>query len=233
MLKFLFCSLLLVNLALLALEFGYLEPVWASGHEPLRMKQQISPDKLRLLNAAAPRAAAPVAAKPEVAPVDVAKVETPPAPISCIELGDFNEAEASRFETRIAALALNARISQRRVADASSYMVYIPAQADKESADRKAAELRRLQVKDFYVISDDSALRYGISLGIFKTRSAAESHLADLVKKGVHSARVGGRGAGGGDKVAFQLHDLDAPRAASAEKLAGSFSSIVERECAQ
>ncbi len=226
--KLIVAALLLINLALFAWYRGYLEPVWPSGHEPQRLQQQIAPEKIRLLATSPPPTQTPVAvavAEPSV------KTAVAPAVASCVELGNFNEADAARFEAQIDALALNQRLSRRTVTDATSYMVYIPPQADKDAVERKSGELRRLDVRDFYVVQAEGDLHYAISLGIFKTRAAAESHLAELVRKGVRSARVGGRGAGG-DKVAFQLRDLTETGLASASRLADTFSKIEQRECA-
>lgn len=223
MLKIFFCALVLANLALFALQRGYLESFVPSGHEPQRLQQQLNPEKMRLLSSTA--AIAPAPTPPAVA----REVVAAPA-ASCAELGDFSEAEASRFEAKLGALTGNARLSRRIVADPTSYMVYIPSQGDKEGADRKAGELRRMQVTDFFVMQSAGDLRFGISLGIFKTRSAAEAHLAELTRKGVHSARVGGRGAGAG-KFALQLHDLDGERLAGALRLVAGFNGIVQREC--
>ena len=225
MLKFLVVVLLLVNAFLFALYRGYLEPIWPSGREPQRLQQQITPEKIRLLGSVA------AVAVPVPAPTPVPKAVAAPSTASCIELGNFNEAEATRFEAQISALSLNERLSRRTVTDAASYMVFIPPLADKESADRKGAELRRLDVKDFFVMQSGGDMRFAISLGIFKTRAAADQHLAELVNKGVRSARVGGRGAGG-DKIAFQLRDLNEDGLARAVKLADTFDKIDQRECA-
>lgn len=240
--KFILAALVLINLTLFAWYRGYLEPAWPSGREPQRMQQQIAPEKIRLLGAkplvpaAAELIKAPALAATPAMPATPATPATPASPVSapaapsCIELGNFSENEAARFEAQVGALALNARLSRRTVSEASSFMVLIPPLGDKEAADRKSGELRRLEVKDFYVVQGEGELRYAISLGIFKTRAAAEMHLAELVRKGVRSARVNGRGASG-DKIAFQLRDLNESGLASAQRLANGFNKIEQREC--
>jgi hypothetical protein len=106
-------------------------------------------------------------------------------------------------------------------------MVYIPSQGDKEGAERKSGELRRLSIKDFYVLQEQGELRYGISLGVFRSKAAAEQHLAELTQQGVRSARVGARGVGL-NKVALQLRGLDDAMVARVVKLA----KVDRRECA-
>lgn len=242
--KFILAVLVLINLTLFAWYRGYLEPIWPSGHEPQRLQQQISPEKIRVLAATpsvppAPAIRPALAAAPTPAPAASEAIATVAAPAaltaptaaSCIEFGNFSQNEAARFEAQAAALALNQRLSRRSVSDASSYMVLIPPLPDKETADRKAGELRRLDVKDFYVVQTEGELRFAISLGIFKSRAGAEAHLAELVRKGVHSARVSGRGASN-DKIAFQLRDLDQSGVVNVQRLANSFGKIEQRECA-
>jgi hypothetical protein len=220
MLRTFFWLLLLLNAALLALNSGYLDAYLPGGHEPQRQQQQLSPDKLRLLGT--------VDLQPP--PLVLAQAEPAPAP-SCVELGDFSDLDASRFETRVAALSLEQAMTRRRVVDSASYIVYIPSQGDKEGADRKAGELRRLEIKDFFVMQGEGELRFGISLGIFKTKTAAEAHLAELMKKGVRSARIGGRGAGS-SKVAFMLRGVGEADLANVLKVAASISKVDRRDCA-
>ena len=223
MLKIVVLILLALNAALFALIGGYLEPLYPSGREPQRLQQQLGADKLRLLgkNATQPATAAvpPPVAEAPAAPTAVS--------VACFELGDFSRAESTRLEAQLAALSLTDRITRRAISDGSSFMVYIPSQGDKEAADRKSGELRRLQVKDFYVLQEAGELRYAISLGVFKSRAAAEQHLAELVQQGVRSARIGARGAGL-NKVALQLRGLDDAMLAKVVKLA----KVEQRECA-
>ena len=70
-------------------------------------------------------------------------------------------------------------------------------------------------------IAPQGDMRNAISLGIFKTRGAAETHLAELVRQGVRSARIIGRGESAA-KIAFQLRGLDDATVAAAAKLANT-----------
>ncbi len=231
MLKMFLILLIVANAALAALNAGYLELWIGSGHEPQRLQQQINPEKIRLIsgNAALPSLASDAGIAPAPAPINAANViaTPPPAAVACIELGNFTEAEASRLEVRLRDVVVADRLARRRVVDPSSFMVYIPPQGDKPGADRKAGELRRLGIADFFVMQTQGELRYAISLGIFKTRLAAEGHLAELVRQGVRSARVTGRGDSA-VKIAFQLRGLDDAAVATAVKLA----KTEQRDCA-
>ena len=106
MLKFVLGALLVANLAMFVIERG--EP---AGHEPARMKNQLNPDRIRLLPATAASAPATVADAPAAAatPSGAAASAVPAAAntaAACIELASFTAAEAGRFEARMAELGL-------------------------------------------------------------------------------------------------------------------------------
>jgi hypothetical protein len=223
MLKFLFWLLLLANGALFAYHQGYLNKIFPDGREPARLNRQLNADKLT-------RIAADTAA-----PADVVKAATAAAPAAllesaagvknaCVQIGTFDAAEAKRIQPRLAALVPAERISERPVQDkdAARHIVMIPPMGSKEAADKKAGELKRFGVSDFYVIQDNSPLRWAISLGVFKSEEAANTHLASLKEKGVRSARIAPFGQST-VHVAFRLSDVDAATRSALEKLKADF----------
>lgn len=226
MLKFIFWVLLLVNAALLALNLGALDAVVPDGREPQRIKNQIHPEQLILLSAGEKAAAA------AVVPVAAAPVPAPPALIACTEIGNFPLAEARRFEAQLAALALGERQSRRNVGAIASYMVYIPSQGDQAGAQKKVLELRQRGVSNFFIMQDNANpdLRWGISLGVFKTEAAARNLLAALRQQGVQSARIGSRSAATSN-VVFQVRDLDPAGLAELERIAADFPQQQLRRC--
>ncbi|MDB5915807.1 MAG: hypothetical protein JWR40_41 [Massilia sp.] len=219
MLKFIFWSLLALNALLFAYSRGLLGNYNGNEHEPARLKEQMGTDKLRLVPA------------PTVSPIPVA--EAPAAAIAaCIETGSFSVAEARRFEARLAPLQLGERQSRLNVAatDPTSHIVFIPPQGSKEAAERKAGELKSRGVTDYFIVSDNSALRWGISLGVFKTEAAAQTLLAALGKQGVHSARMAARGIHP-SKLAFRFSAVDAATRAKIDTLTGPFAGVETRNC--
>ncbi|HYD81166.1 MAG TPA: SPOR domain-containing protein [Paucimonas sp.] len=214
MLKIVFALLLLANAALFAYHQGYLSAGPAEVREPGRMTRQLNADRIQLLPAAA--ADAPPASVAEVA--------------ACTEIGSFDAEEAKRFDARIAALALGERVTQRAIDEPSRHIVFIPPQGNKEGADKKAGELKKLGVKDFYVIQDAGELKWGISLGIFRTEEAARAHLTALNQKGVRSARLAPYAAAP-SKVAYRLRDLDAAARAELDKIKADFPQQEIRGC--
>ncbi|MFC7516328.1 SPOR domain-containing protein [Herbaspirillum sp. GCM10030257] len=258
MLKFIFWSLVLANGVLLAYQQGYFDTMVPSGHEPARLKNQLNPDKVKLLPppestpAAEPKPvseAAPEARKVQAVAASTPTPATTPAPVTasalaatpepapkkvavlaCAEIGNFNADEAKKFSARIASLALGGRVSQHPVQEVATHMVYIPPQGDREAAEKKASELRRLGISDFYIIQDNSPMRWGISLGVFRMEEAARAHLASLNQKGVRSARIGQRSATS-SMVAFQLHELDEDTKNAVEKIKAGFVKQEIRDC--
>jgi hypothetical protein len=225
MLKFVFGALLVANLAMFVIERG--EP---AGHEPARMKNQLNPDRIRLLpasaSAPAPASDAPAAPVPPVAPA----AATAAAAGACIELASFTAAEAGRFEARMAELGLADRVSRREVPTPSSYMVMIPPQGSREAADAKTEELRRLGVTDTFIIQDNSPRRWGIALGTFRSEEAAQSHLAAMGRRGVRTARVEQFGTGPA-RIAIQLRGLDAAAEAQITRARAEFPRQEAQGC--
>jgi len=150
--------------------------------------------------------------------------------VACTEIGDFDAADAGRFEAELAVLPLGSRLVRQVTPAPTRYMVFIPPQGSKEGADKKAAELKQLGVNDFFVIQDGSPQQWGISLGIFKTEDAARKHLAELGAKGVHTARIGPHGPDA-TRIAFRLHDLSAAEQATLQKIRQDFPRQQARGC--
>lgn len=235
MLKFIFWTLLGANVLLLAYGEGYLGHFSGDEHEPARIQNQLKASQMLMLasNGAPLEPAAASGASATATAIAAASAATPAASaavaaadklMACTEFGNFVAADARRFETQVEALNLGERQSRHDVAsqDISSYIVYIPPQANKEAADHKTEELKQLGVTNYFVISDASPLRWAISLGVFKTEAAAQNLLASLVKQGVHGAKVSPRYASG-KQVAYQFRDLDSATKARLDQIAAAF----------
>lgn len=222
MLKFVFWTLLCINGVLLAYSQGALGNFAGNEREPARMKNQLNTDKLVLMSAARINAAA---ASPAAAPAA-------PAPPACFEWGDLALADARRFETRLAPLDLGTRLVRRAAAmsDPTSHIVFVPPQGSKEAAERKTAELKAMGVTNYFIMNDNSPMKWGISLGVFKSEAAAQTLLASLNKQGVHSARLAARGAQA-SKLAFQFRSIDATTKSQIDDIAGSFAALAPRSC--
>lgn len=243
MLKLIFWALLAANGLLFAYQQGYLETLLPSGREPARMRNQLNADKIKLISGAVPTppapathpitaasssAAAPATSSAVAAPEKTAQAASQAGPVSCIEIGNFTGAEARRFEAHLASVAPGSKFARREIQEAGSHMVFIPPQDGKEGADRQVAELRRLDISDFYVIQDNSSQRWGISLGIFKSEEAARAHLQILMQKGIRNAQlVDYRLAS--NRIAFQLRE---PDTGNLDRIKAGFPRQEVRGCA-
>lgn len=224
MLRLLFLCLLIANALLLALALGYVANPVFEARQPQRLSLQQNATRLKLVSAEF------ATAPPVVIEVPVSAPQLKLEPISCMDWGIFMAADLAKVETRLKELALGSRQSRQNVQQSASNMVFIPSLGSKEAAEKKALELTHLGVRDFFIIQDQSALRWAISLGVFKTEEAAKQQLASLVGKGVHSARIGVRTVET-NKFNFTFKNLTAPEHGSLDKLKQDFPAQELRSC--
>ncbi|PHV08055.1 hypothetical protein CSQ96_05095 [Janthinobacterium sp. BJB412] len=229
MLKFIFWSLLAANAALLAYGQGYLGHFSGNEREPARLQNQLNGGKLTLVSAERANGAAGVAS---TAGSPAAAKPAPPQLLACLEIGNFVLADARRFEAQLAPLGLGDRQARHNLpgTEVSSYIVFIPPQGSKEGADKKAAELKQLGVTNYFVMSDNSAMRWAISLGVFKTEPAAQNLLAALQKQGVRSAKLAPR-MSGSKLLAYQFRDVDATLKDKLDQLRAGHPGTETRAC--
>jgi hypothetical protein len=222
--------------------------------DALPMAQQLDPGKLRIVperelaqiaaappapgGGPAPKAGAPspeaaAAAKAAAEPVAPAKPAPPPepAPLACVEWGSFSPQEATRAEQRLEPLALGARLAQFRGEETAGWWVFIPPQANRTAAQKKAAELKKLGVDEYFVVQEDGKLRWSLSLGVFRTEEAARARLEALRARGVRSAQVGRRETRV-PKLWFQVKSVDAALNARLQELAREFEGATLHDCA-
>lgn len=237
MLKFVFWALLALNAALFAYAQGYLGKVEDGEREPQRLKNQLATERVVMLTAAQARAAAEVAAAPAAAQAPPAEPAPPvPAPavetIACTQAGPFSPGDVRRFESRIARLDLGARVARTSVPfqEVTSHLVYLPPSGGKEGADRRVAELKERGVQNFFVMQGESPLKWAVSLGVFKTETAAQSLAAALAKQGVRGVRVLPRGPQG-TRAAWQFRALTPDERARVAGIADDFAGVQLRAC--
>lgn len=232
MLKFVFLFLLFANGVLFAYHQGRLEKLFPSGREPARIGRQINPDKFKLVPAPPANASEAASATATAAASEPAgpEAEEKQSQLACTEIGNFTAAEAKRFEARLATSPVAGKLSRRAVQEISSHMILIPPQDGKEGADKKAGELRRMGITDFYVIQDGNDQRWGISMGIFKTEEAARTRLTALNQQGVRSARLVEYNMQL-VRVAFQVRDPDDEAQGIIAKIKSEFPRQEIRAC--
>ena len=220
----LFLALLLANLAFFAWSrYG------ASGDaaDAAPLARQIEPGKLKLI---APGDLPPPAPpKKPAAPVVAPAAASAPA-IACLEWGSFTLADAPGAEKALGPLALGERLAQRRTEETAGWWVYMPSQGSRQAAIRKAAELKKLGVDEYFIVQEEGAYRWALSLGVFRTEEAARARLAALGSQGVRTARIGARETVV-PKVWLQVKAVDAPLQARLKEIARQVEGSELREC--
>ena len=230
MLKFVFWALLALNALVFAYAQGYLGKLDGAEREPQRLKNQLAAERMVLLSPAEARAAAEVSAPQPAEPVPAVApaLET----IACTQAGVFAAADARRFETRVNRLDLGTRVTRTSLPfqEVTSHLVYLPPNGGKEGADRRVAELKEKGVENFFVMQGDSPLKWAVSLGVFKTETAAQTLVAALGKQGVRGVRVLPRGPLG-TRAAWQFRDLTPDERSRVAGIADDFTGVQLRPC--
>ncbi|MDQ1832806.1 SPOR domain-containing protein [Massilia scottii] len=255
MLKFIFWTLLAINAVLFAYGQGMLGNFRENEREPGRMRNQLGTENIKLVAARPPpspetEAAAepepvvapptpvlvmtkPAAAVPAPAePKPESKPEPKPDLVACTLVGNFAPPEARRFEAMLSPLALGQRQTRENVAvpEVTSHIVFIPSPGSKEAADRKAAELKELGVTSYFIMNDNSPMKYAISLGVFKSETSAQTLLATLIKQGVVGAKVAGR-TSQATKMAYRFRALEPAAKAKVDAIVARFPDQESRSC--
>lgn len=207
--------LVLVNVLFYAFSAGY----FGRPHNPdaHRVEQQLMPERMRIVSrgeapktpAGPPAPAEPVAqegvaaaqttpeaekeepAAPPVAPAPAVVAAAPVAEANvCLAWPHLSAADADRVAALLAGKFADFRIKRQiEPGEGNGWWVFIPPLAGKAEADKKAAELRALEVTDYFILQDGVS-RHAISLGVFSSEKGAQDRLSELKAKGVRSARV-------------------------------------------
>lgn len=126
------------------------------------------------------------AALPVSAPISAPAVER-----ACFEWGEFSGTDIDLVAKELKKLNLGDSVSRHDIDRPLGYWVYIPPVNSKAAVAQKVSQLKALGVTDYFVVQDAGEWLNAISLGVFKTREAAQSFLDGLHDKGIRSARVG------------------------------------------
>lgn len=230
--KLIFWALLAANAALFAYGQGYLGKVEGGEREPQRLKSQLARERMVMLSAAEARAAAEAAPTATEAPLAPEPAPAPVATIACTQAGSFAAPDARRFETRIERLGFGERQSRTSVPyqEVTSHLVYLPPNGGKEGADRRVAELKEKGVTNYFVMQGEGPMKWAVSLGVFKTETAAQSLIAALGKQGVRGARVLPRGPQS-TRAAWQFRDLTEEERTRLAGIADDFAGVQLRPC--
>lgn len=170
--------LVLANLLFFAWTRDYLG--MSRDPDAFRAGEQLHADRIRIISNDEP-------------PPEVSRKETTAAKSAvevCALVSELSPAEAEAAEQALAEKLPAFRVARTVVPGTSSYWVHIPPLKNKREADNKVAELKKLGVKELFIMQDSGASNLAISLGLYSTEVAAESALEALKAQGVRSAKV-------------------------------------------
>lgn len=175
--KFFVFLLVLLNLLFYALSQGLLGQ--SDNPDAGRMQQQIAVDRIKIVA----RGDAPATKTAETVPE--------PATESCLRWEQLDIGNADRLEIFIKENFSQLAVKRQTIAgEGSSWWVFIPPLPGKAEAEKKAAELQRLGITDYFIVQDNGANRFAISLGLFSSEKGGQDRLGELKAKGVRSAKV-------------------------------------------
>jgi hypothetical protein len=170
------------------------------SREPDRMVAQLSPEKIRIV-ATSKSDANSSAAEPgqesesgkqtvaENAPGEMT-ASSARATERCREVSALPLDEAEKLKTAIAATGGLVTVTIRPLTEIQSFWLRIPPLRNREEAEKKAAEIKKFGVSDFFVVQDEGPNLNAISLGLFHSEQAAEELRSRLTKKGVRSMDI-------------------------------------------
>lgn len=232
MMRTVFWILLLVNVVFFAvMQWGGA----LTGEPPLQSQSVLNADKMRLLGASQVAESQPAVAS--VVPVSALAPSSAPVPAIppkqeariCLEWGEFSGPDLARVKTALAGLKLGDRLGRREVEYHNGYWAYIPALKDKAAVAQKIEQLKARGVEEYFVVQEAGPLLNAISLGVFKTREAAQKFVNDLHARDVGSAQVGERSSKLKATV-FVLNGLDAALSARLIALYRDFPESGQKE---
>lgn len=229
MIRAIFWLVLLINVALFVLmKWG-----GALVHDDSSLLTQpaLSPEKIKLWlpsAAEAPSSVAPAASATlpvQPAPASAILPASPPAPApasatasatACLEWGEFSGSDLMHARDNLAALKLGDRLMQHQLEHTIGYWVYLPPAKTHAETNKRIAQIRKIGVKQYFVVQEKGKWHNAISLGVFKSADLAQKFLAHLKAQGLKNAAAGERKT----KLKFTVFVLKNPDAGTLSKLA-------------
>jgi cell division septation protein DedD len=193
-LRFLFILFLLFNALAYAAISGWFG-IGSSPSEAERLTGQINSEHIKLLgpppqpptrvpdSAIAPPVVTVVPPPPPPPPT---VRQTPERPARCVMWSNLSAADINRLQNMLRSAGIEYNVSERETT--SSWWVRIPPLPNREAAEQQVRELRERGVIDIFIVRDPGPNQWAISLGNFKTESAARRYVGQLQMQGVSTA---------------------------------------------
>jgi hypothetical protein len=183
MLRFFVLFLVLANGAYYAWVNGHLAKLGFAPtvqQEPQRLRAQINPQAVRLLNASDVR-------REQAQEQLLAEQQAASKATVCLESGWLNDSQADTIRAAAASLPDNTWRMDSST-QAPRWIIYMGKYANAEALNTKKSELRQLGVS--FESLQTASLEPGMALGVFDTRQEADTQLAKLTQRGVRTAKV-------------------------------------------
>jgi hypothetical protein len=191
-LRALVAALLLANAGYFAWTQGWLDGLTGrradSQREPERLERQVRPETVLILS--------PTSALPPFAAPPAAGAATPAAASAalagggtCLEAGPFAAAEVDAAASAVQAALPPGSWADVKTDKPGSWLVYMGRYPDRELLAKKKEEIGRMKLP-FEDVRSPPSLDPGLSLGKFDDRAGADKALAQLLLRGVKSARI-------------------------------------------
>lgn len=224
-LKIIFLLLIIANVVL----FGVMQAGVLDDGQAQQVLRPVHEDKIMLMSGEQAQAASAVtlvsvASQPVSAPTSVpAAVPLVVKAGTCFEWGDFSGAELEQAAKALKKLSLGEKLNRREIDRVIGFWVYISPLKDKAAVSHKLAQLKERGVTDYFVVQEAGEWLNAISLGLFKSREAAQKFMDGLRKKGVNSAKMGER-TGKNRTTVFIINGLDEQMSAKLDLLQKDFA---------
>lgn len=211
-LRGIFFVLVVANLLLFAYGQGWFGQ--AGGGEPERLTSQLQPEKIRIVGKGEPPPAA------QEAPTE-----------ACRAYAAMSREAAQRLTALVHERDALLRVEQHKVDEPATWWVFIPPMSNRQVAEKKAEELKKLGLKEFRVVLEEGENLHSISLGLFKNEQGAKTFLDTVQKKGVRSARMQARGAS--EKASLEIRGPGERVGKALQAMPSEFATLTASECGQ
>lgn len=152
-----------------------------------RLDKQVAPERMRIVSRGEAPGKASEATKPSL-PAEGVKAEEGAA--ACLLWARLSIDDADRLQALLTDKFAEFKVVRTTEAgEGNGWWVFIPPLSGKAEADKKAGELRRFGVTDYFILQDGPS-RFAISLGVFSTEKGGQDRLAELKERGIRSARL-------------------------------------------
>lgn len=178
MLRLIVLLLVLANGTYFAWSHGLLRAYgWAPAEqsEPQRLKQQIRPEAIRILNVE------------ETRRVEIAS-QTPVRPPECLQAGLLDDAQVESLRRIVETALPPGSWLLEPMLEPGRWIIYMGKYPNADAVEKKRKELAKLNLQ--FEPLNNPELELGLSLGGFETQAEANKELANLVRRGVRTARV-------------------------------------------